>query len=53
MDGVLPTVVVAEGTLEVDRLAGREVYPETDSLLSTVAVAEVDRLADREPPWLG
>ena len=48
VDGVLPTVAVAEGTLEVDRLAGREVYPEMDSLLSTVGVFEVDRLADRE-----
>ena len=37
-----------EGRLEVDRFAGRAVYPEMDSRLSTVAVAEVDRLADRE-----
>ena len=44
VDSLQSTVVVAE----VDRLAGREVYPERDSRLSTVAVAEVDRLADRE-----
>ena len=48
VDGLLSTVVVAEEKLEVDRLAGREVYPEMDSLLSTAAVAEVDRLAGRE-----
>ena len=51
MDGVLPTVAVAEGTLEVDRLAGRELNLDLDDLLpATVAVAEgrlletVDRL---------
>ena len=48
VDRLLPTVAVAGGRLEMDRLAGREVYPEIDSRLSTVAVAEVDRLADRE-----
>ena len=49
VDGLLSTVVVAEERLEVDRLAGREVYPEMDSLLSTAAVAEVDRLAGMQP----
>ena len=50
----LPSIVaVAEGMLEVDRLevdrvAGRELYLGLDSLLSTVAVVEVHRLADRE-----
>ena len=52
----LPSIVaVAEGMLEVDRLevdrvAGRELYLGLDSLLSTVAVVEVPRhrLADRE-----
>ena len=48
VDSLLPTVAAAEGTLEVDRLAGRAVYPGMDSRLPTVAVAEVDRLADRE-----
>ena len=47
----LPSIVaVAEGMLEVDRVAGRELYLGLDSLLSTVAVVEVPRhrLADRE-----
>ena len=55
VDSLLSVVAVAEGMLEVnrlevDRVAGMELYLGLDSLLSTVAVVEVPRhrLADRE-----